>query len=117
MVQIKNRVTGLYDRKGRKGSEQWTSKPAKRGVWGTIGQAKSHVAQFLNFYDEDLTNIRWLMDADFIILDDEYSKIDVKPVSEYILSKLHQLIEEYKDRQYYSRRVDIAYRLLKEYEH
>jgi len=34
MIQIKNKITGLYDKKGNVGKDSWTDKMHKRGVWG-----------------------------------------------------------------------------------
>ena len=70
---IKNRVTGEYERKGQYGKRD----RVVRSAWGTLGQAKCHVAN--NGFDE------WYMDADFVEISEPGNGcVRVEPVSDYL---------------------------------
>ncbi len=71
---IKNRVTGEYERKGKHGKRDKIT----RAAWGTLGQAKCHVAN--NGFDE------WYMSADFIEVTEEGIG-RIEPVSNYLCER------------------------------
>jgi hypothetical protein len=76
---IKNRITGEYDTKG-------LFKPMdklNRSSWGTLGQAKCHVAQKITACYRRLQFLDWYLDADYMEID-ETGTLNTIPVIEHL---------------------------------
>jgi len=95
MVQIKNRKTGLYDKKGCHG---WSK---KGGAWGSMSQAKSHVA----LMDVSKYKIPEYLESDFIELT-ENNQIIITPVAEYLIPRIQEKIDKRKNSRYIDTRED-----------
>lgn len=88
MVQIKNRITGLYDTKGE--CKGWTDNPRRRGAWGSIAQAKSHVTMKLSqTFGISKSDVEQYADSDFIILNDD-NTITAESVLSHVVYRLEE---------------------------
>jgi hypothetical protein len=115
MVQIKNRITGLYDRKGRHGSIWWTNKMHQRGAWGSISNAKSHITQYLSEYSLCEDSLRNYLNSDFEIMDDNYN-VQIQPIAEWLIPKLKDFIIRHEYSEWHKENVEICKKLISEFE-
>jgi len=115
MIQIKNRITGLYDIRGSHGVNSWTNKMHKRGCWGCLSHAKCHVTQEIGGYSLYIDNIKYYLDSDFVIVNDDYS-ISIEPVATHVIFKLKEIVERYKGKNWIDQeKIAIAEKLIKDY--
>ena len=94
MVMIRKIGTLEYDRNQINRDGIFSAKPAHRGTWSSIGYAKGHIAQIFN--DGDCTFPAVLdayMNAEFVVLDDDYVFIEAIPVKDYFLEKMKEFAE------------------------
>jgi type IV secretory pathway VirB4 component len=106
VVQIKNRTTGLYDKKGC--YHDWSK---KGGAWGSMSQAKAHV----RLMDGSMDKVKEYLDSDFIELTED-NQVVVTPVSDYLIPKIEEKVTKLKNSCWEDNKKDVVRweKLLKE---
>lgn len=99
MIQIRNKTTGLYDIRGHHGKACWTDKQHKRGTWGCIAHAKTHICQCIRGWGIYIDEVENYLDSEFVIVEgDIYAgnlNVKTEDVSGYIIEKLKEYLEYY----------------------
>ena len=87
----------------------------KEEYGGNLSHAKAHIAQHITYYRLYEEDIRNYLDSDFIIINEDYS-MTTEPVSNYVLLKLKEYINKYKNKTYVKDgSIEICEKLISEY--
>lgn len=120
MIQIRNKITGLYDIKGHNGCKSWTNKQHKRGTWGSLAHAKTHICQCIRGYGLYIDEIENYLNSEFVIVEgdiyDGSLNVKTEDVSGYIIEKLKEFLEYYN--QYpndYKHEIEYCKQVIKRY--